>query len=107
MRKILSALAIAGALAAGAAPAHAQSRMGDNNNITARGEVRNQIALALGNRAHAHNVTGGMMVGSDFEMGSRNTLSFEGRARNQIALALGSRSAATNVVGGVLVTGRR
>jgi hypothetical protein len=89
------------------APASAQSAMGDRNSITARGTVDNQVALAIGALARAHNNVGSLVVGDSFRMGNRNTISTNGTAKNQVALSIGALATASNTVGGVTIMGMR
>jgi hypothetical protein len=104
IRPRLGLLAATAAIAlgcAGASPAAAQMRIGDNNNITTEATARNVTAAAIGNRTRATATVAGLTSGGGVEIGNRNTINLRGNARNVTAMALGNRSAAHANVGGV------
>jgi hypothetical protein len=103
---IRGALVAGGAALVFAGSAFAQdAKIGNRATVKLEGEVKKQVALALGNFATAHNAVGGITAGAGLSIGNQATVTSHGKADEQAALALGNGASAGNNVGGILVMG--
>lgn len=101
MRKLLLAATAVGIAAGVAGPTFAETRLGDNNNITTNAVARNVTAVAIGNRSSVAATVAGISSGGDVRIGDRNNVNLNGRARNVTAVAIGNRTGANACVGGI------
>ncbi len=76
--------------------------------LNLQGKVSNQVAAALGARATAHNVAGGITGGGSMSIGDRARVTTRAQVNGlvgQVAIAGGIGSSAGNNAGGVLAMG--